>query len=62
MQISTQTDDHNLRKVAAVNKKHISSQIGLKFQNLKFKISCKISFWNNQKWLSKVMCFDCLRN
>ena len=42
MQISSQTDKHNLRKNVATNKKNIVRKMDLKFEKpSKFNISCK---------------------
>ena len=37
----------------ATNEKRILRKISLKFQNLSFKIFCKITFLNKQKLLNK---------
>ena len=74
MQRSTQTDKRNLRKNVGNNKKYILRKMGLLFRNLKFNILCNIFlvikrkpfgvkmsvklFWNKQKWLNKIMCFN----
>ena len=41
MQISSQTENHNLRKNVATNKKNIMRKMDLKFEKPKFNISCK---------------------
>ena len=40
-----QTDNHNFRKNVAANKRYILTKMNLKFQNSKFDILCKISFY-----------------
>ena len=40
-----QTDNHNFRKNVAANNRYILKKMNLKFQNSKFDISCKISFY-----------------
>ena len=49
VQILTQTDDHNLKKNVTTNKNYIPRKMGLKSQNPKFNIFCKIAFRNKQK-------------
>ena len=39
-----QTNNQNLGKNVAADQKYILRKMGLKFQNLKFNISCKIAF------------------
>ena len=41
IQISTQTDNHNLRKHVATNKKYILRKMASKFQNANFNIYTK---------------------
>ena len=73
-----QTDNHNFRKNVAANKRYILTKMNLKFQNSKFDISCKISFYiffcyklglfgvkrsmKQHKWLNKILCFNLLKN
>ena len=49
MQISTQTDNHKLRKNVAIDKKYILRKRGLKFLNPKFNILSKIEFYFSYK-------------
>ena len=39
-----ETDNHNFRINVATEKKYILRKVGLKFQNPKISISCKLSF------------------
>ena len=42
-QISTQTDNYNLRKNDATDKKHILRKMGLKFRNINFDVLSKMA-------------------
>ena len=42
----TQTNNHNLRENVATNKKYNLKKLGLKFENPKFNILCKLALWN----------------
>ena len=54
MQVSTQTDNHKLRKNVATDKMHILRKMSLKFQNPKFNILCKMAFCNKKKYPGSV--------
>ena len=47
MQISTKSDKTREKNVAS-KENCILRKMGLKFQNPRFKILCKIAFWNKQ--------------
>ena len=62
MQMTTQTDNHKLREGVAAHKMYTLRNMCLKLQNPMIDILCRIAFWNQQKWLNKIICSNFLRN
>ena len=60
MQISTQTDNSNLRKNVATDKKKFFKK-RLKLQNPKFNIFWKVALSNKQNFLTRIIYFNLLR-